>query len=273
MSSVNRPVDLKQKEKDVNNKLQTLRHRRGSPLTDGSDVALNSALAHRALNSPSKKLSSEGQHLVSDLKSVIEQAKILLLTKNEGNLLQDFIWQAEHLGSDSASLPNAPVDKDHSKATWKRGARRPSEDRLNRLDEPAEDNTWHDTSDLNRENLHNQAKNSLPFGNKNKDEAKSDLRERAKDINQAAGPKRSAPHEGQTGQSTGINARGALETAKQKVDANTSEEDKNMARARRDQMNNYLKGKMPEERHEQTIWRLKKMVVEIQGHQGLPACH
>ena len=40
-----------------------------------------------------------------------------------------------------------------------------------------------------------------------------------------------------------------------------------MARARRDQMNNYLKGKMPEERREQTIWRLKKMVVEIQGHQ------
>ncbi|KAH8625269.1 hypothetical protein IG631_20734 [Alternaria alternata] len=153
---------------------------------------------------------------------------------------------------------------------------KPSEDRLNRLDEPAEDNTWHDTSDLNRENLRNQAKNSLPFGNKNKDEAKSDLKEHAKDINQAANPDGSrdpqhtaelGAHEGQTGQSTGINARGALETAKQKVDANTSEEDKNMARARRDQMNNYLKGKMPEERREQTIWRLKKMVVEIQGHQ------
>jgi hypothetical protein len=322
MSSVNRPVDLKQKEKDVNNKLQLYgiveAFSNGKvPSNQQIDVALNSALAHRALNSPSKKLSSEGQHLVSDLKSVIEQAKILLLTKNEGNLLQDFIWQAEHLGSNSASLPNAPVDKDTAKQHGNEaldGLRtlgtliisngqfrkllsdatvllrdmagdaaqntankiKPSEDRLNRLDEPAEDNTWHDTSDLNRENLRNQAKNSLPFGNKNKDEAKSDLKEHAKDINQAANPDGSrdpqhtaelGAHEGQTGQSTGINARGALETAKQKVDANTSEEDKNMARARRDQMNNYLKGKMPEERREQTIWRLKKMVVEIQGHQ------
>ncbi|KAB2108827.1 hypothetical protein AG0111_0g2958 [Alternaria gaisen] len=322
MSSVNRPVDLKQKEKDVNNKLQLYgiveAFSNGKvPSNQQIDVALNSALAHRALNSPSKKLSSEGQHLVSDLKSVIEQAKILLLTKNEGNLLQDFIWQAEHLGSNSASLPNAPVDKDTAKQHGNEaldGLRtlgtliisngqfrkllsdatvllrdmagdaaqntankiKPSEDRLNRLDEPAEDNTWHDTSNLNRENLRNQAKNSLPFGNKNKDEAKSDLKEHAKDINQAANPDGSrdpqhtaelGAHEGQTGQSTGINARGALETAKQKVDANTSEEDKNMARARRDQMNNYLKGKMPEERREQTIWRLKKMVVEIQGHQ------
>ncbi|RYO36484.1 hypothetical protein AA0111_g3117 [Alternaria arborescens] len=322
MSSVNRPVDLKQKEKDVNNKLQLYgiveAFSNGKvPSNQQIDVALNSALAHRALNSPSKKLSSEGQHLVSDLKSVIEQAKILLLTKNEGNLLQDFIWQAEHLGSNSASLPNAPVDKDTAKQHGNEaldGLRtlgtliisngqfrkllsdatvllrdmagdaaqntankiKPSEDRLNRLDEPAEDNTWHDTSDLNRENLRNQAKNSLPFGNKNKDEVKSDLKEHAKDINQAANPDGSrdpqhtaelGAHEGQTGQSTGINARGALETAKQKVDANTSEEDKNMARARRDQMNNYLKGKMPEERREQTIWRLKKMVVEIQGHQ------
>ncbi len=39
------------------------------------------------------------------------------------------------------------------------------------------------------------------------------------------------------------------------------------ARARRDQLNSYLKGKMPEERRDQTIWRMKKMVVEIQGHQ------
>lgn len=74
-------------------------------------------------------------------------------------------------------------------------------------------------------------------------------------------------HEGQTGQSTGLDARGAAEVAKQKVDENVSEEDKDKARAHRDQLNNYLKGKMPEERRDQTIWRLKKMVVEIQGHQ------
>jgi hypothetical protein len=34
-----------------------------------------------------------------------------------------------------------------------------------------------------------------------------------------------------------------------------------------------LKDKMPQERREQTIWRLKKMVVEIQGHQDCELYH
>ncbi|RAR03598.1 lipid binding protein [Stemphylium lycopersici] len=322
MSAVNRPVDLKQKEKDVNNKLQLYgiveAFSNGKvPSNSQIDVALNSALAHRSLSSPSKKLSTDGQGLVTDLKSVIEQAKILLLTKNEGNLLQDFIWQAEHLGGNSANLPGAPVDKDTAKQDGSNaleGMRtlgtllisngqfrkllsdatvllrdmagdaaqntankvKPSEDQLNKLDEPAEDNTWHDTSNLNRENLRNQANSSLPFGKKNKDETKSELKEHAKDINQAANPEGArdpahtadlAAKEGQTGQTTGVDARSGLEAAKQKVDANTSDEDKEKARVRRDQLNNYLKGKMPQERREQTIWRLKKMIVEIQGHQ------
>lgn len=55
-------------------------------------------------------------------------------------------------------------------------------------------------------------------------------------------------------------------TLKQKVDENTSDETKDLARARKQQTKNYLSSKMPEERREQTIWRLKKMVVEIQGH-------
>jgi hypothetical protein len=318
MSAVNRPVDLKQKEKDVNNKLQlygiveAFSHGK-VPSNSQIDVALNSALAHRALNSPSKKLSPEGQSLVTDLKNVIEQAKILLLTKNEGNLLQDFIWQAENVSGTGANRPNVPVDKNTARQDGNNaleGLRtlgtllisngqfrkllsdatvllrdmagdaaqntankvKPSEDRLNRLDEPAEDNTWHDTSNLNRENLMNQAKSNLPFGNKNKQE----LKEEAKDINQAANPEGTrdpthtadlAAREGQTGQNTGLDVRSGVEAAKEKVDANTSEEDKQKVRARREQLNNYLRGKMPEERREQVRWRLKKMIVEIQGHQ------
>ena len=68
-------------------------------------------LASRGLNQPSKKLSPEGQKLVADLRNAIEQAKILLLTKNEGNLLQDFIWQTQHIGQGNAQKPNAPIDK------------------------------------------------------------------------------------------------------------------------------------------------------------------
>ncbi len=60
---------------------------------------------------PSKKLSADGQKLVADLRDVIEKAKVLVLTKNDGNLLQDFIWQTQHLGTGNATKPNAPIDK------------------------------------------------------------------------------------------------------------------------------------------------------------------
>lgn len=73
---------------------------------------MNSALAQSYMRNPPKSLSSEGQQLVGDLRDVMEQAKILLLTKNQGNLLQDFIWQTQGIGSGNAGTPNAPIDKD-----------------------------------------------------------------------------------------------------------------------------------------------------------------
>ena len=60
---------------------------------------------------PSSKLSPEGRHLVADLRDVIEQAKVLLLTKNEGNLLQDFLWQTRFVSGAGAQVPGAPIDK------------------------------------------------------------------------------------------------------------------------------------------------------------------
>lgn len=50
--------------------------------------------------------------MVADVRKVVEQAKLLLLTKNEGNLIQDFIWESQHLDGANATLPNAPVDKE-----------------------------------------------------------------------------------------------------------------------------------------------------------------
>jgi len=40
---------------------------------------------------------------------------MLLLSKNQGNLLQDFIWQCQGLSGGSASTPNAPVDSQTAK--------------------------------------------------------------------------------------------------------------------------------------------------------------
>lgn len=50
--------------------------------------------------------------MIADARNVVEQAKVLLLSKNEGNLLQDFIWQTGQLSTGAAKLPGAPVDKD-----------------------------------------------------------------------------------------------------------------------------------------------------------------
>jgi hypothetical protein len=64
---------------------------------------------------PSKRLSAEGQALVADFRGVVEQAKYLLLTKNEGNLLQDFIWEAQRIDGGNAAIPGAPVSAETAK--------------------------------------------------------------------------------------------------------------------------------------------------------------
>lgn len=72
-------------------------------------------MASRLLSSPSAKLSPEGRKLTADFRGVVEQAKLLLLTKNSGNLLQDFIWQTEQMSGGNAQLPGAPIDKNTAK--------------------------------------------------------------------------------------------------------------------------------------------------------------
>jgi hypothetical protein len=76
---------------------------------------MNTALEWGPLNQPSKKLSDEGRVLVADLRDVIEKAKILLLTKNQGNLIQDFIWQTQGIGTGDATKPNLPIEKESAK--------------------------------------------------------------------------------------------------------------------------------------------------------------
>lgn len=76
---------------------------------------MNTALEWRGLNKPSSKLSEEGRLLVADVKDVVEKAKILLLTKNQGNLIQDFIYQTQGVGKGDAQKLSAPIDKDTAK--------------------------------------------------------------------------------------------------------------------------------------------------------------
>jgi len=148
----------------------------------------------------------------------------------------------------------------------------PSEDELANIDRPAEDNVWHETPDLSRDNFKSQVQSRVPIGRK-------DAKEAAGDASQAAHPSGSrdpadaglaaaedrqqgtASTDPQTGLRTGA------QNIKDKASANMDDSDKDKAREYRERTQNYFKGKMPKERREQLIWRLKKMVVEIQGHQ------
>lgn len=231
--------------------------------------------------------------LVRDLRDAVEKAKILFLSKNDGNLLQDFIWQCQKIDGGNAALPNAPTDKataqEHGNqalqglrtlgtlilsngqfrkllsdatvllrdiagdaASNAAGKINPSEERLNRLDEAAPDDTWHEVPSV--DDLKNQAKDT--YG-KNKPFSRSDIKE---EVNKQKDNSDSA--------SEGIMnaAKNLTETAKSNVDDDTQQKAKDAANSAKVQTKQYFQKKMPQERREQTIWRLKKMVVEIQRH-------
>ena len=75
------------------------------------DVAMNSFLESKALKSPSDKLSDDGKDLVADTREAVKLMKFLFLSKNEDNLLQDFIWQTQQFDPKSVQGPDTPIDK------------------------------------------------------------------------------------------------------------------------------------------------------------------
>ncbi|KAL5328816.1 hypothetical protein ACEPPN_002324 [Leptodophora sp. 'Broadleaf-Isolate-01'] len=321
-TGVNRPTNVKAKEEDVNRKLQlygiaTAFQNGKVPSNEQIDIALNSFLKSRPMANPSKKLSSEGQALVADFRDVVEQAKYMLLTKNEGDVLQDFIWQSQKISGRDAKLPGAPVDKDTAKqhgnealeglrtlgmliisngqfrkllndatilirdiagdaASNAANKINPNEDDLAQIDKAADDNTWHDVPDMSAGNIKKQVKATY---SKQTPLRQEDLKAAAGDASQAAHPDGSrdpsdtaalAQRDQQEGTNSGVDAQAGIQNAastlKQRASENVPEETKEKGRKTREQTKNYLSKKMPQERREQTIWRLKKLVVECQGH-------
>ncbi|THC99081.1 hypothetical protein EYZ11_001477 [Aspergillus tanneri] len=303
-AGVNRPTDTKQKEQDINQKLQLYgiyqAFKCGKlPSNKQCDIALNSALASKALSSPSKELSSEGQVLVTDLRHAIEQAKKLILSKNEGQLLQEFIWEAEHITADDIrERPDVPLSKDLAEQDGRQALEglkalgnllitngefrkllndawilardiagdasqkaanqlRPSEEQLAQIDEPAEENVWHEKPDFakHKENLTSRFKT-----------AKSE--KQYNEIGETAVQAATGDQDPETAGDIDIRAgaTAGAEEVNQRLSGNVSEDTKSRAREYTDRTKNYLAQKVPPERREQAIWRLKKMVLEIQGH-------
>jgi hypothetical protein len=260
---------------------------------------LNSFLATKGIASPPEKLSPEGKQLVADVRDVVQHAKRLLLSKNEGNLLQDFIYQTTQFDPSAVSTPNAPVTKDAAKehgnqaleglrtlgtllitngqfrkllsdstllirdmagdaATNAASKVRPSDEQLNQIDAPAADNTWHDKPDFSKQNVQKQFQ-SVYKGDP------SEAKEDAKDV-AAAGIKAANPST--SGADTQAGASAAQSKLNEKVSPEQQEKTKQQlqetkesakvtAEEYRRRTREYLAKKVPEDRREQTIWRLK----------------
>ncbi|KAI1121548.1 hypothetical protein F5Y10DRAFT_98561 [Nemania abortiva] len=303
MATVNKPTDPKQKEADINRKLQFYgilnAFRLGKvPSNDQIDVALNSFISSRALSNPSTRLSAEGRELVADFVDVVKHAKALLLSKNEGNLLQDFIWQTRQFDASTVTTPNSPLTKEEAKqhgdkalqglrtlgtllitngqfrkllsdasllirdmagdaATNAATKVRPPEDKLKQIDMPADDNTWHEAPNLSKENIRSQMQSVY------KKNPAADAKAAANTAVEGA-----RQPDGTLNPPAGVQA--GASAVSDKVDANISDKDreaaKNTAAEYRRQAREYLNKKVPQERRDQTVWRLKKMVLECQQH-------
>ncbi|KAK9467998.1 hypothetical protein V1512DRAFT_124806 [Lipomyces arxii] len=278
-----RPTDPKVRDADIERKLQLYgivqAFKNGKmPTNEQIDIALNSFLDTDFMDPNStwnRKLSDEGRGLVKDFASMCDKAKILLLSKNSDNLFQEFVWHSSKMANidhnDLAKSNSADYsDKDNATliesndvikgmkdlgtliitngqfrkllndavillrdmatdvGTKAADKLRPNEDQLNQIDEPAPDDTWHEKPDMSK--LKN-ARNAI-----NMDSVKNMDSEKAAQLK---------------------------EDNQDKID-----QGKRVVNDRAGHVKDYMNEKIPEERRDKIILRLKKMVVEIQGHQN-----
>lgn len=314
---VNRPTNVQERDSEINKKLQlygiATAFKNGKvPSNEQIDIALSSFIQWGPISTPSTRLSVEGRELVHDFKQVLDDWKHLFLTKNEGNLLQDFIWQAQHIQGGDATRLTAPVDSTAAKSHGNQaldGLRtlgtllvtngqfrkllsdatillrdiagdvavktatkvKPSDQQLTQIDQPAADNTWLDAPDISA----SQLKNKIKLTKSTAGDAASDA---AGDASAVAHPEGSRDpgdtasrirEDKQRGRDSAVDVGDGMQagaaTLQQRTAQNVPEGTKESTQRNKDRARHYLSTKMPPERREQTIWRLRKMVIEIQG--------
>lgn len=121
------------------------------------------------------------------------------------------------------------------------GFMKPSEDQMAQIDEPAPEGTWHEKPDLSKEGIKSQVDTA-----RQKAKGTDDTATTTDQTSGGDGPT-GATNQGVDHDATG----GATNEKKQEMTEKTKA---------------FLNEKMPQERREQTVWRLKKMIVEVQGH-------
>lgn len=277
-NAVTMPQNGKFKEEDINRKISfygVIQAFKEGRMPDNQQIF--DALTYAERNSPvdTSKLSKDGQVLIQDARDIIASLRKIVAEKNANQEIQEFIHatvKADYKGSTGMS---APISQDEAKkdaetageafrtlfklflrngearklfndlgligrdvfadaAQFTAGKIRPDEEKLASVDHPAPANEFHD---------------DIPQALK----PKSKEEKEAAKLEVEADKKRAAangdPNPELTAQVNRI-----------------PEEHKELIREHKDKTVNYLKENFPEERRDQFIYRLKKILVECQRH-------
>jgi hypothetical protein len=252
---------------------------------------IDEALVYAEKNSPVdlSKLSPDGKRLVKDIREIIATMRQMVREKNSNEEFQNFMHHAIKADVAGNTGLNVPVSKDEAQkdketagealktlvklflrngearklfndlgligrdvfadaAQFTAGKARPDEHKLASVDEPAPDNHFHD---------------DIPQGMRKAQENAKDVKQIGQEhVNQGmnnADP--NAPKEDNAQE-----AANQAQAVKDKLSAKIPEKHKDIAREHKDKTVNYLKENFPEERRDQFIYRLKKVLVECQRH-------
>lgn len=222
--------------------------RKGGPQTTAPGAPIDKGTANR-----------DGEKALNGLNSL---GRLILTNGQFRKLISDAIVLFRDIAGDAASHAASRIN--------------PSEEQLRQIDRPAADHEWHDAPNFSKDNLKQQFRDKV---HQNKPINRDELRDVAGNATQSADPygsrnprdaaERAADdqrHGTQSGVDASAGIRAGVDNLHQKLDQNLPEDQKQQARDYRDRSKQYFRDKMPQDRREQTIWRLKKMVVEIQGH-------
>lgn len=126
---------------------------------------------------------------------------------------------------------------------------RPSEEQLSQVDQPADDNVWHEKPDVSGY----------------KEQFKSRFSKKKEDAADVANTGVGASTTGSTlDPYAGVQA--SAEHAQSKVPEDQKSTLSSRTQEYKNKTKNYLSDKFPQERRDQAVYRLKKIIIEIQGH-------
>lgn len=216
------------------------------------------------INAPVSKDQAK-QHGSDALDGLRTLGRLIITNGQFRKLLSDIGLLARDMAADAGS-----------KAT---GKIRPDKERLEQIDEPAPDHTWHEAPPSfgeMKDSVKSKAQGARDSAQQEADGVQRDAAHGAtgqSDIKEA-GRRAVDEHANQTSRSDvdqNAGASAGMSSAKDRVSNAIPDEHKEKAKQvkedTKNQTKDYLKEKIPEERRDAAIQRLKKMVVEIQQHE------